>query len=251
MDGAGQIGPLASRAHYEKVTSDLTIAAQERATTLLYGERSGADLGGGKTGLFVEPIVYATPERTSRVRCKEIFGPIGALISFSREQEAIAISNESEFGLVSGFWSQDVDLIARVSKALRTGVVWIDTWWTFGLNVSFGGYKLSSIDREFGSDWSTSTRKRRRSGSGTRHTLAVFATLDRAASRHDHIPECVDRFSAGNSFPFKCSRRPRCTEYTSTSSPMRQNPAVSPGGAGRRDSCGAVRRSAYTGARIT
>ncbi|WP_454752837.1 aldehyde dehydrogenase family protein [Cupriavidus necator] len=152
LDPTVQIGPLASRSHYEKVTGYLAIAQQEHATTLLYGGRSGADLGGGKTGLFVEPTVYATPERTSRVRCEEIFGPVGSLIPFSSEQEAIAISNESEFGLVSGFWSQDVDRISRVSKALRTGVVWVNTWRAFGLNVPFGGYKLSGIGRELGPD---------------------------------------------------------------------------------------------------
>jgi len=152
LDPTVQIGPLASRAHYEKVTGYLAIAEQERATTLLHGGRSGADLGGGRTGLFVEPTVYATPERTSRIRREEIFGPIGSLIRFSSEPEAIAISNESEFGLVSGLWSQDVDRIARVSKALRTGVVWVNTWRAFGLNVPFGGYKLSGIGRELGPD---------------------------------------------------------------------------------------------------
>ncbi|MGW5239230.1 aldehyde dehydrogenase family protein [Monashia sp. NPDC004114] len=152
LDPSVQIGPLASRAHYEKVTGYLSIADQEQSTTLLHGGRAGATLGGGHTGLFVEPTIYATPESTSRLRCEEIFGPIGSLISFSTEDEAVAIANESEYGLVSGLWSQDVDRVARVSKRLRTGVVWVNTWRAFGLNVPFGGYKLSGVGRELGPD---------------------------------------------------------------------------------------------------
>ncbi|WP_109526434.1 aldehyde dehydrogenase family protein [Nocardia aurea] len=147
-----QIGPLASRAHYEKVTGYFNIADGEQETTLLFGGRSGAALGGGSTGLFVEPTLYSTPGKSSRVRCEEIFGPIGAVIAFGSEEEAVAIANESEFGLVSGLWTQDVDRAAQVSKQLRSGVVWINTWRAFGINVPFGGYKLSGVGRELGPD---------------------------------------------------------------------------------------------------
>jgi aldehyde dehydrogenase (NAD+) len=152
LDPSVQVGPLASRPHYEKVTGYFAVADEEPTTTLLYGGRAGAGFVGSPTGLFVEPTVYATPESTSRVRCEEIFGPIGALITFASEKEAIAIANESAFGLVSGLWSQDVDRIARVSKSLRSGVVWVNTWRAFGVNVPFGGYKLSGIGRELGPD---------------------------------------------------------------------------------------------------
>ncbi|MGE4427637.1 MAG: aldehyde dehydrogenase [Solirubrobacteraceae bacterium] len=152
LDPGTQIGPLASPAHYEKVTGYLRVADDEAGTTLLHGGRSGPELGGGETGLFVEPTIYATPERSSRVRCEEIFGPVGSVIPFEDEEEAVAIANESELGLVSGLWSQDVDRVARVSKRLQTGVVWVNTWRAFGINVPFGGYKLSGTGRELGPD---------------------------------------------------------------------------------------------------
>ncbi|MGW0177197.1 aldehyde dehydrogenase family protein [Rhodococcus sp. NPDC003322] len=152
LDPRVQVGPLASRAHYAKVTGYFDIADSEQTTTLLHGGRSGAALAGRSAGLFVEPTLYATPDRSSRVRREEIFGPIGSVIAFGSEEEAVAIANESEFGLVSGLWTQDVDRAARVSKQLRTGVVWINTWRAFGINVPFGGYKLSGVGRELGPD---------------------------------------------------------------------------------------------------
>ncbi|AEI82953.1 aldehyde dehydrogenase AldA (plasmid) [Cupriavidus necator N-1] len=152
LDPKVQVGPLASRAQFAKVTGYFDIAAREQTTKLLYGARVGTEIPEVTRGLFVEPTIYATPDRTSRVRCEEIFGPVGAVISFRSENEAIEVANETEFGLVSGLWTQDVDRVARVSKRLRSGVVWVNTWRAFGINVPFGGVKMSGLGRELGPD---------------------------------------------------------------------------------------------------
>jgi aldehyde dehydrogenase (NAD+) len=86
------------------------------------------------------------------VRREEIFGPVGSVIRFATEREAVEIANDTEFGLVAGLWTQDVDQARRVSRGLQAGVVWINTWRAFSNNVPFGGIKRSGIGRELGPD---------------------------------------------------------------------------------------------------
>lgn len=152
LDEKTAVGPLASRAHFDRVKSYLEVAAQEGDTELLIGGRISTDVPGVETGLFVEPTLYATPNRTSRIRCEEIFGPVGALIRFKDEAEAVELANDTEFGLVSGVWTQDLDRARRMSEALRSGVVWVNTWRAFSPNVPFGGVKASGLGRELGLD---------------------------------------------------------------------------------------------------
>jgi aldehyde dehydrogenase (NAD+) len=152
LDPETQVGPLASRPQYGKVTSYLDIAAADGATRLLAGGRRGTEVPGVEHGLFVEPTVYSTPDPRSRVRREEIFGPVGSVIRFATEREAVEIANDTEFGLVAGLWTQDVDQARRVSRGLQAGVVWINTWRAFSNNVPFGGIKRSGIGRELGPD---------------------------------------------------------------------------------------------------
>ena len=107
---------------------------------------------GVERGLFVEPTLFATPDPASRIRREEIFGPVGSVIRFSDESEAVGIANENEFGLVSGLWTQDLDRANRVGKKLETGVVWVNTWRAFSANVPFGGRKSSGVGSELGLD---------------------------------------------------------------------------------------------------
>ncbi|MDQ0691322.1 aldehyde dehydrogenase family protein [Arthrobacter sp. W4I7] len=152
LDAGTHIGPLASRPQYAKVTGYLAIADGESNTTLIRGARSGTDLPGIDQGLFVEPTLYDTPSATSRVRREEIFGPVGAVIGFSNDEEALTIANDTEFGLVSGLWTQDIDRARRIAKGLDVGVVWINTWRAFSGNVPFGGRKASGVGHEMGLD---------------------------------------------------------------------------------------------------
>lgn len=152
LDAASVIGPLASRPQYAKVTSYLDLAVQESSTELISGARTGTAIPGVECGLFVEPTLYDTPDPASRIRREEIFGPVGAVITFKTDDEAVSIANETQFGLVSGFWTQDVDRVRTVSKQLKTGVVWVNTWRAFSPNVPFGGMKQSGVGRELGLD---------------------------------------------------------------------------------------------------
>jgi aldehyde dehydrogenase (NAD+) len=152
LDPSTQIGPLASRPQYAKVTGYLDAAEQERTTSLLVGGRCGTAVPGVDHGLFVEPTLYATPDRSSRLRREEIFGPVGSVIDFDTEDEAVEIANDTEFGLVGGLWTRDLDRARRVSRQIDTGVVWINTWRAFSPNMPFGGRKVSGLGHEMGLD---------------------------------------------------------------------------------------------------
>jgi aldehyde dehydrogenase (NAD+) len=152
LDPATQIGPLASRPQYTKVTGYLDTAEHEENTSLLVGGRCGTAVPGVDRGLFVEPTLYATPDRTSRLRREEIFGPVGSVITFDTEEEAVEIANDTEFGLVGGLWTRDLDRARRVSRRIDTGVVWINTWRAFSPNMPFGGRKVSGLGHEMGLD---------------------------------------------------------------------------------------------------
>jgi aldehyde dehydrogenase (NAD+) len=146
------IGPIASRAQYAKVCGYLEIAESEPSTRLVAGGRSGAEPFGVAQGLFVEPTLYETPDAQSRLRSEEIFGPVGSLITFASDEEAVSIANASDYGLVGGLWTSDIDRARRVSEQLDVGVVWINTWRAFSNNVPFGGRKDSGVGHEMGLD---------------------------------------------------------------------------------------------------
>ena len=152
LDAETVIGPIASRPQYEKVCGYLDIAETEPSTRLVTGGRRGADSFGIPRGLFVEPSVYETPDAQSRLRREEIFGPVGSLITFRTEDEALRIANESEYGLVGGLWTTDLERAHRVAEKIDAGVVWINTWRAFSGNMPFGGRKNSGVGHEMGLD---------------------------------------------------------------------------------------------------
>jgi aldehyde dehydrogenase (NAD+) len=152
LDAATAIGPIASRPQYDKVCGYLDIAETEPSTRLVAGGRRGAESFGIPQGLFGEPSVYETPDAGSRLRTEEIFGPVGSLITFGTEEEAVRIANESEYGLVGGLWTTDLERAHRVAEKIDVGVVWINTWRAFSGNVPFGGRKNSGVGHEMGLD---------------------------------------------------------------------------------------------------
>jgi acyl-CoA reductase-like NAD-dependent aldehyde dehydrogenase len=151
LDETSIIGPLASRPQFDKVTGYID-TARAAGDELLIGGRSGADIAGITTGRFVEPTLFATPEPSSRLRREEVFGPVGSVIGFDDDDQALAVANESRYGLVAGLWTSDLDRAHRMARQLEAGVVWINTWRAFSDNVPFGGIKDSGLGREGGPD---------------------------------------------------------------------------------------------------
>ncbi|MBB4201007.1 aldehyde dehydrogenase [Rhodoblastus sphagnicola] len=146
LDEGTQLGPLISRGQYDKV-----IAAIER------GKAEGSRLAaGGKRplgfarGYFVEPTVFADVSADSYLWREEIFGPVVCVKSFTTEEEAIELANDSRFGLAAAVMSKNQARAERVARAFRAGIVWINCSQATFIDAPWGGYKQSGIGRELG-----------------------------------------------------------------------------------------------------
>lgn len=124
-----------------------------------YGKDDGAELvtGGRRIdtpelapGYFVEPTVFAGVNNQMRIARDEIFGPVASLIPFDGEDEAIAIANDTPYGLTAGLWTRDVGRAHRVSSRIEAGMVWVNTYSFLRWSTPYGGFKASGWGRENG-----------------------------------------------------------------------------------------------------
>jgi betaine-aldehyde dehydrogenase len=120
------------------------------------GQRSGATLRlGGKqlkrpVGRFVEPTIFSEVSPTMAIAREEIFGPVLSVLPFDRIEEAIEIANSTPYGLSAAVWTRDLDRAFKVSRGVRAGTVWINTFMEGPAELPFGGYKESGLGRELG-----------------------------------------------------------------------------------------------------
>ncbi|GAA2587310.1 aldehyde dehydrogenase family protein [Actinomadura fulvescens] len=123
------MGPIVSAEQYERVTAYLEIGAKEGAE-LVFGGRSGAELvdEAHAGGYWVEPTLFATSDNSLRVCQEEIFGPVAVAIPFDTEEEAVALANDSVYGLAAGVWTRDLGTAQRMFRRLDTGTVWVNTY---------------------------------------------------------------------------------------------------------------------------
>jgi aldehyde dehydrogenase (NAD+) len=140
-----EMGPVATQPQYRKVLSFLESAADQGAT-IAAGGRPDAELG----GLFVLPTVLTNVTPTMTVACEEVFGPVLSVLAFDTEEEAVALANDTRYGLAGAVWTKDIHRGHRVAHALRAGTVWINAYRVLGPDVPFGGFGLSGIGRENG-----------------------------------------------------------------------------------------------------
>jgi (Z)-2-((N-methylformamido)methylene)-5-hydroxybutyrolactone dehydrogenase len=180
---AGQTCIAGSRALLHKEVHDAVVArVAERAATIKMGDpkepdtemgpicfpgqldkirryvdearSGGADITGGTDrglgGLFFEPTIVTNVTNNAPVCQDEIFGPVLTVLPFSDEPEAIDVANQSRYGLAAGLWTADVRRVFRMTKALRVGTVWVNTYRTVNSTMPFGGMKRSGFGRENG-----------------------------------------------------------------------------------------------------
>jgi acyl-CoA reductase-like NAD-dependent aldehyde dehydrogenase len=146
LDKKTHIGPQTSAEQLAKTQSYIALGKQEGAQLIAGGGRpKGLD-----RGYFIEPTVFAGVDNRSRLAQEEIFGPVLAVIPFETEDEAIALANDVEYGLVAGLWTSDVSRTHRVAAALESGLVTVNTFRTTHPMLPYGGYKLSGLGRENG-----------------------------------------------------------------------------------------------------
>jgi aldehyde dehydrogenase (NAD+) len=148
LDSDTEIGPLAIESQRARVEHFVEVANAEGASLQAGGKRpEGLD-----DGWFYEPTVFGDVRNDMTVAREEIFGPVLAIGRFESEAEAIALANDSRFGLAAGVWTNNLQRAHRVAAALDAGTVWINTYRTLSPLSPFGGFKQSGLGKENGVD---------------------------------------------------------------------------------------------------
>jgi len=148
MSSDTDVGPIATRAQYEKVLAYMDIAKGEGAKCVLGGERAE---GLGK-GLFVKPTIFTEVNNRMRIAQEEVFGPILSVIRFKTDEEAVQIANDTVYGLAAGIWTQNLERAINMPAKLRAGTVWVNAYRVVSYLAPFGGFKNSGIGRENGKE---------------------------------------------------------------------------------------------------
>ena len=146
LDTETMVGAQASEQQFDKILSYLEIAKNEGAELLTGGqvEKLAGSLGGG---YYIQPTLLKGHNQM-RVFQEEIFGPVVSVTTFKDEAEALAIANDTEFGLGAGLWTRDVNRAYRMGRAIKAGRVWTNCYHLYPAHAAFGGYKKSGVGRE-------------------------------------------------------------------------------------------------------
>lgn len=147
-DPAVDMGPVISRKQQDRVLGYIAKGIQEGAKVAVGGTAPGDPPLG--QGFFVEPTIFTDVHNKMTIAQEEIFGPVLSVIQYESEDEAVAMANDSMYGLGGGVWSRDRERAMNIARRLRAGTVWINEWHLISEKAPFGGYKQSGIGREFG-----------------------------------------------------------------------------------------------------
>lgn len=139
--------PLISAAQLERVQAICNAAIAEGAQAVVGGDREG-----DRTGHFMQPTVFAGVRADMKIAREEVFGPVLVVMPFETEDEAVEIANGTDFGLVAGVFTRDLDRALRLTRRLRAGQVFVNEWYAGGIETPFGGVGLSGFGREKGQE---------------------------------------------------------------------------------------------------
>ena len=146
LDDATQMGPLASTAQIERIEKEVGIALDDGGI-LLHGGRRPAQ---PDRGWYYEPTIIECPRQDMRIVDTELFGPVLSVLRFKTEEEALRLANDTKHGLAAGIFTRDGARSLRVAKAIRAGIVWVNTYRVVSPIAEFGGFKGSGYGRESG-----------------------------------------------------------------------------------------------------
>jgi betaine-aldehyde dehydrogenase len=140
-----KVGAIVNAEQYGKIMDYITQGKQEGAALRLGGERLAT-----LTGRFIQPTVFTGVAPAMSIAKEEIFGPVLSVIPFDTAEEALKIANSTMYGLSAGVWSRDIDTVFKMSRGIRAGTIWVNTFMDGYPELSFGGYKESGLGRELG-----------------------------------------------------------------------------------------------------
>ncbi len=146
LDTDTMVGAQASQQQFEKILSYLDIAQKEGAELLTGGKVEKLE-GSLATGYYIQPTLLKGNNKM-RVFQEEIFGPVVSVTTFKDEAEALAIANDTEFGLGAGVWTRDINRAYRMGRGIKAGRVWTNCYHLYPAHAAFGGYKKSGVGRE-------------------------------------------------------------------------------------------------------
>jgi aldehyde dehydrogenase len=146
LDTDTMVGAQASEQQFDKILSYLEIAKGEGAELLTGGKVEKLE-GNLSTGYYIQPTLLKGTNKM-RVFQEEIFGPVVSITTFKDEAEALAIANDTEFGLGAGLWTRDINRAYRMGRAIKAGRVWTNCYHLYPAHAAFGGYKKSGVGRE-------------------------------------------------------------------------------------------------------
>ncbi|RVU31132.1 aldehyde dehydrogenase family protein [Neptunomonas marina] len=146
LDTETMVGAQASQEQFDKILGYMDIGREEGAEILMGGgvEQLEGEFGGG---YYIKPTLIKGTNNM-RVFQEEIFGPVVSVTTFKTEEEALAIANDTEFGLGAGVWSRDTNIAYRMGRGIQAGRVWMNCYHLYPAHAAFGGYKKSGVGRE-------------------------------------------------------------------------------------------------------
>jgi aminomuconate-semialdehyde/2-hydroxymuconate-6-semialdehyde dehydrogenase len=164
-DPATTLGPLISAQHRQKVLSYYALAREEGATVITGG--GVPHFGDARdNGFYVQPTIFTGLPETARCVKEEIFGPVCHITPFDTEEQAIAMANDTKYGLAASIWTSNLSRAHRVAPQMNTGITWVNCWFLRDLRTPFGGVGLSGVGRE-----------------GGRHSLDFYSELNNVCIR--------------------------------------------------------------------
>jgi acyl-CoA reductase-like NAD-dependent aldehyde dehydrogenase len=145
LDPATKVGAIATDTQLDKIVELVDSGRAEGADLVLGGSRLTTD-----RGRFMAPTVFSAVQPTMRIAREEIFGPVLSILRFDTAEDAARIANATDYGLSAGVWTRDLDTAFAMSRSIRAGTIWVNTFLDGYPELPFGGYKESGVGREFG-----------------------------------------------------------------------------------------------------